>query len=67
MQEESDDKFSANIFWLVGVESGLESDVLLVIHPLEVILLGWLRNKSVNITKRIFFITESIIRGNDQT
>ena len=62
IQEEGNNEFSVNIFRLSSVESSLKFQAVLVVHPLEVILLGWLGDQSVDISKRVFFITEAVVR-----
>ena len=64
MQEVGNDEFSVNILRLVCVEFGQESDISLVVHPLEVVLLGTLGQQTVDMTQRVFFVTETIVRGN---
>lgn len=64
MQEVGNNEFSVNILRLVCVEFGQESDISLVVHPLEVVLLGTLGQQTVDMTQRVFFVTETIVRGN---
>lgn len=64
VQEEGYNEFSVNIFWFSSVESSLELQAVLVVHPFEVVLLGWLGDKSIDVAERVFLITETIVRRN---
>lgn len=61
IQVEGDNELSVDILWLSGVQLSLELQHVLVVHPLEVILLGWLGDQSVDISKGILLITEAIV------
>lgn len=54
-----------NIFWLIGVEDGIESQVDLVINPFEEVLSRGLGNQSIYIAKRVFLITDAVVRRDD--
>lgn len=64
VEEEYNDESSLHIFWLVSIQSSFESQLNLIIHPLEIILLRRLRHQSIHISQWVFFISESIIRRN---
>lgn len=65
IEEKDNNEPPLHIFWLVSVQSGSESQLHLIVHPFEVVLLGRLRHQSVHIAKRVFFISESIVRRNN--
>lgn len=61
-QVEGDDESSIHVFWHLSVESGSESqDLLIVVDVLEEINLGLLWNKIIHIAKGIDFVSETVV------
>jgi hypothetical protein len=62
---ERDDEPPVNILGNLGVEaSSVSQDLLVVVDVLEEINLGLLRYKIIHITKRVDFVTETVMRRN---
>lgn len=62
IQVEGDDEFSANVLWFVCVEDCVESQLNLVIYPLEIVFLDWLWLESEAVSKGVLLITEVVVR-----
>lgn len=61
-QVEGDDESSIHVFWHLSVESGSESqDLLIVVDVLEEINLGLLWNKIIHIAEGIDFVSETVV------
>ena len=61
-QIEGNDEAAVNIFWDAGVETGCESqDLLVIVNTLEEVALWFLWDKLVDVTECVFLITNSII------
>lgn len=62
---ERNDKSSVDILWHFSIESGgISEDFLIVVHILEEVNLWLLWNEVVYISKRVYLVTKSIVRGN---
>jgi hypothetical protein len=61
-QVEGNDKSSVDIFWHFGVESSREpQDFLIVVHVFKEINLWLLRDKIVDVTERVYFVSETVV------
>lgn len=62
-QVERDDEPSVNILGHSGVETGSETqDLLVIVHGLEEVTLGLLRDQLVDVTQSVLLVTESVVR-----
>ena len=62
---ERDDKSSVDVFWDLSVESSsVSQDLFVIVDVLEEVNLWLLWDKFLNITKRVLFITETIVWWN---
>ncbi len=65
VQEEHDDEVAIHVFGLAGVETGLETELDLVVHPLEVVLLGSLGHETVYLAESVLFVAEAVVGRDD--
>jgi hypothetical protein len=65
IQEKDNNEMTIDIFRFLGIQTGFESQLDLVIHPLEIILFRSFGHQSIHLAKSIFFISKTIIRRNN--
>ena len=63
IEVEGDHKLSSYILRLDGVHNSGESELDLVVNPLEIVLFLGLGDKSEAVTQRVFLISEVVVRG----
>lgn len=60
-----DDELPVAVFGFGASEDGIEAEADLLVDPLEEVLLGWLGDQAEDVSERVLFGADSVMRRDD--